>query len=304
MNTHLIKSSSRVSESVGPVSNKVTEIKDSNARRLENYKGRKLLIVTPTLGKSPFWQEMIASIVDLGIPYWHYIICPPSARNRLAFECPQSVVIAERPGTIGLYDAINQAMEAAAKIPWEWMTYINDDDVLRPGVVECLTRASLDVDVCYGRVTKIDEQGRRIEGVSTLRSEKYILPLAAARINGCAQQGTLFRRRIWEKIAPFDTTLKSVADFDLFVRAALAGAKLKYCPFGTGAFRHRAGQISQDVQLGLREKDEMIKKHGLERFRPQAQWAKLIFRLQNAGIYGQRLLQRRFQTSHQMLAKH
>jgi len=261
-----------------------------------------LLIVTPTLGCSPFWRQTLDSIAGLGIPYRHCIVCPRQVRARIATECPDAIVIAESPERAGLYAAVNQGVAAVTGENWEWMTYINDDDLLSSGVSTCLNQVTADVDLCYGRVDKIDESGRRLEAISTLRSEKDFLYLAAAGISGFNQQGALLRRRLWEKVKPFDVRLKICADFDLFVRAALAGGKMKYFSVTTGAFRIRAGQISQDVPLELREKQEIHRRNDLGRFVGGAQRVRWRFRIQNCGTYWRRMLRGRFYTSHQMLA--
>ncbi len=261
-----------------------------------------LLIITPTLGSSHFFPETMQSIARLRCSYRHIIVCPSWQVERLKAICSESTVVAEPAHTRGLYGAINHGLAAAQSDDWKWFTYINDDDLLLPGVEACLGGAHEDDDLCYGHVDKIDEQSTRIESISTLKSASHFLPLVRSGISGFNQQGAIIRRQICERIGDFDTNLRICADFDYFVRAAVNGARLRYFPVVTGAFRIRAGQISQDIALELEEKTEIYRKNNLDRYLGGAIRAKMLFRFQNSGAYVRRMLRGGFYTSYQLLS--
>jgi len=262
----------------------------------------KLLIVTPTLGQSPFFSETMRSITHLRHVHVHVIVCPEATRDRLAREWPGSIVIAEPENARGLYAAINYGLWCAREEEWDWFTYINDDDLIRPGIDACLERANSTDDLCYGIVEKIDELGNCIEPISTLRTESLYLPLVRGGISGFNQQGAIMRRTLCSRIGEFDTKLKICADLDYFVRAAAKGANLRFFPVVTGAFRIRPGQISQDISREHEEKLLVYQKSDLDRFLRQSPRAKMIFRWQNSPAYLRRFLRGKFYTSYQLLS--
>ena len=53
----------------------------------------------------------------------------------------------------GLYGALNAGLAATVETPWDWYTYINDDDLLSLGFGEMMTRHDARGDlatVAYG----------------------------------------------------------------------------------------------------------------------------------------------------------
>lgn len=261
----------------------------------------RLLIVTPTLGSSAFFKQTVESVAAYAPFATHIVVCPGSVVSTMQGVCRDASIVAEPPDVGGLYGAVNHGVGQAPQ-PWEWLTYINDDDVLLPGFVEALGRVSPDDGIGYGRVDKIDERGNRVGGISTLLSPRWFLPLASAGISGFNQQGVLIHRRVWETVGPFDPRFRICADFDFFVRAARAGARLRYLRTTTGAFRIRRGQISHDIAVEAAEKQRIYLSSGLGQYARAAVRAKWFFRVQNSHLYLRRLLRVELRTSHQMLA--
>lgn len=98
----------------------------------------KILVVTPTLGESPWLAETVASVAALRIPGAHVLVAPEAAVGKLAARFPGVTVVPEPGG--GMYAAVNAGL--AAVQGWEAFTYINDDDLLLPGFTAVVERAS------------------------------------------------------------------------------------------------------------------------------------------------------------------
>lgn len=208
----------------------------------------KLLVVTPTLGESP-WLVHTASGVDMvrraGIGIRWVIVCPGQRLNALGEAFPNAELVEER--SHGLYSAINQGIQFAGDQDWEWFSYINDDDGLLPGFVEaCSLATQTDADIIYGNVEFVGAEGATAGAVSACKRPADALPLFACGITPFTQQGTLVRRRVVEKLGGFDERLSHVADSEFWVRALLSGAKAVRMDAAVAYFRVRPGQLSKN----------------------------------------------------------
>ena len=75
-----------------------------------------------------------------------------------------------------------------------------------------------------------------------------------------AQESTIWRRSLWEKAgAKLSTGLKAAADFELWLRFFQYDT-LYFVSNCIGMFRHRKGQISEQLEAYLSEVDEVYSK--------------------------------------------
>ena len=117
-----------------------------------------LLVVTPTLGESPFLDQTVASIEAQPLHIRHVISTPGRKVAELAARYPHALVVPDAGRLGGIYGAINAGIQAA-KFKWDWFTYINDDDTLLPGfglVILQNLRDPSPSPVVYGDVELID----------------------------------------------------------------------------------------------------------------------------------------------------
>jgi hypothetical protein len=222
-----------------------------------------LLIVTPTLGQSPFLDRTVAGILALPVPFKHFMVCPASVVGDLTGRFPHATVFADAGREAGLYGAINIALEAAGE-DWEWFTYINDDDELGPDFGRMAQRhfgAPSPEPVVYGKVRLIDEQNGTLGFVTLERRPAFIPTVLRAGISPLNQQGMLFHRDVVRELRQFDTKYRLCADLDFWARALAAGHTFRYYPEEVGRFRIRRGQISGDVNVTKREQDEIARRH-------------------------------------------
>ncbi len=268
-----------------------------------------LLVVTPTLGDSPFLDASIQAVRDLALRTTHVISCPAGRIAAMRDRFPHCIVVPEagREGAIygALNTALNTALEQAPK-DWDWFTYINDDDELTPGFAQMarahFQRANAE-PVTYGDVRVITEDGTPVSLITTEKTPRYFAPLLREGISPLNQQGMLFRADVVRELKAFDMRYRLCADLDFWLRAHAAGHAFRHYPIEVGKFRIRAGQLSGDVGLTIREQREVV-----SRVLPggssalMLRWARLRYRLLNLPRYLERRRLAGWATSNTLLA--
>jgi glycosyltransferase involved in cell wall biosynthesis len=217
---------------------------------------------------------------------------------------PHAKVCADQGRTGGIYGALNAGI-AAAESNWEWFTYINDDDVLRPefSVMHAAeTAAETRADVAYGDVELIDEGGAPISRITIERSPEWIPALLQDHISPLMQQGMLFRRATVERLRRFDTRYRLCADLDFWLRAYVAGARFRSHAMRVAQFRLRRGQLSGNTSITAFEQAEIVERH-LPREIPPAvrRVARWRYRWCNLPRYLARIRNRGLQSSYEVL---
>jgi GT2 family glycosyltransferase len=238
----------------------------------------RVLVVTPTLGKGPWLDAAVASIRQFAPSADHVIVAPVDLADDLERRFGGSRVIAE--SSQGVYAAVNQA---ARTIPdWEWMTYLNDDDLLLPGFLGSLDRAGQEdqADVVYGRVRYFSSDGRSSVSMPIEPAPRRLQALMASGVSPITQQGTLVRKRCFELLGGFDERLRLVSDFDFWVRATRSGGGFVHVADDVAGFRVRTGQLSADRSLVKREMSEILNRH----FPRRRRWEPAAFRFRTANI--------------------
>ena len=185
-----------------------------------------LLVITPTLGDSPYLDDTMASVRALPFPVIHVLSVPAPRVDALRGRYPHAVVVPDAGREGGIYGALNAAL-LQAPAGWDWFTYINDDDLLLPGfaaaAVQHFALGEKAEPVAYGDVELIDGNGRRV-GVSTVTPDpRWIPALMQAHISPLMQQGMLFRRDCVMRLRQFDLRYRLCADLDFWLRACAAG---------------------------------------------------------------------------------
>jgi hypothetical protein len=122
-----------------------------------------------------------------------------------------------------------------------------------------------------------------------------LLPLYSAGYSPLLQQGTLFRRSVFERLNGFDESYRFVGDADFWWRALEAGHVFRrdaHPP--VAAFRLHSGQLTQRFNTPMQaEHERMVSAHGGRR-RSLRSWSALCrFRGGNMPSYIVRFLRRR-----------
>jgi GT2 family glycosyltransferase len=267
-------------------------------------KAESIIVVTPTLGTSLWLSETISSVKDNLPNSTHIISCPESKTSELQARFPQVRVIADQGKQNGLYGAINAGIESVDS-DWEWFTYINDDDLLMPGVGRLAERlTSTNANIMFGDVNYIDERGCEIAPIPIEPKLKHHRDLFRCRITPYVQQGSFFSRSVFERLNGFESKFRLSADFDFMIRALNHGFGTEYVCETVASFRIRAAQLSSARAEMIAECNEIIHSNlGPPPTAAFAKWTALRFKLRNLRYYIRRLRAAGFVSSERIMAK-
>jgi glycosyltransferase involved in cell wall biosynthesis len=120
-----------------------------------------------------------------------------------------------------------------------YLTWLNSDDVLLPGALRRHAGAFQscpDADVFYGDHVVMDAAGVVVE---RYKHPCYYYKLAWLTMPYIAQPGTVFTRRIWERVGGVDTSMQCAFDYDLWFRFMKANVRFVHVGgFVSGFRRH------------------------------------------------------------------
>lgn len=266
----------------------------------------KLLVITPTLGLSPWMAETVASVAAHGGGARHVLVAPAAVADSLAARFP-SVQMETDPGG-GMYAAINAGLAAAGH--WEAFSYLNDDDVLLPDfaanvrAVEAMgVRAA---GIGYGGVRLISGDGRRMGAIPISPAPALNRLLYAQRLEPVYQHGTVVTRAVIDRIGAFDAGLRFCGDSEFLARACVRGVPfVRATGRETAAFRLRAGQLTKNRAAMLAERNRVDEKLGLLAPKPAGalRWARWRFRIANLSVYTERIRRHGFVTFDTLLER-
>ena len=122
----------------------------------------------------------------------------------------------------GIYDAMNKA---AALATGEWLFFLNAGDAFADaGVLADVARAAAAnpaVDIVFGDVLYVGAGGSRRKRFHWVTRRRLLF-------GDLCHQAVFVRRALLQRNGPFYASLRWNADFDWFVRACRAGARLHY----------------------------------------------------------------------------
>lgn len=262
-----------------------------------------ILVVTPTLGESPWLDETVASVTAQDMPCRHVLVCPADKVTALSARFPGVEVYPEPGG--GMYAAINAGLEAAGE--WGAFTYINDDDLLLPGFSKLAAAAQLGGErVVYGGVRLINTHGERTGAIPISPWSRLNRVLYAQRVEPVYQHGTIFTRAVYDRIGGFDTDLQFCGDSEMLARACVSDVPFHRASLGVvAAFRLRAGQLTKNLPVMLAEHHKLYNKLQLPapRLTLKHRVARLLFLVGNLGVYVERIRRHGFIGFGEVLAK-
>ena len=228
-----------------------------------------LTIVTPTLNSANTIRGTLESLRPLVEEGAQHIVVDSGSTDGTMEIARQfgSEVVYHPPGN--MYAAINAGMEKARG---EWLTYINSDDLLFADyVVEALEIVSNGVDVIYGDIDFIDDQGRFL--FSRRAPDPYHLSWLMRYYNPFPQQGALFKREAFDRVGGFNTQFRFASDLDFFVRCMLGGERFyKFRGKSVAAFRLLPSQLSQSSRIEMAPEGIEIRKKLREEFNTIPNW--------------------------------
>lgn len=164
----------------------------------------------------------------------------------------------------GQADALNRAM---SRMGGNIIGFINGDDCMAQGtaqrVLEFFSNRP-DIDLVYGGVQWIDEQGTAIgEHRGHINSLEEALDIYSVwwSERQWVQPEVFYRRALWERVGGFDTQYHLAFDYDFWVRCFLAGAKAAQIPHVLARFRKHAAQKSAAAERAADEIRDIVQRH-------------------------------------------
>lgn len=261
------------------------------------------LVITPTLGESPWLAETVASVASHALTGQHVLVAPVDVVPALAARFPKVTVLPETGG--GMYAAINVALQVTQD--WDAFTYINDDDLLLPGfkaVAAALAARPGEPLIAYGRVRLIDGRGDRLGAIPVSPCPSYNRELYAQRLEPVYQHGTLVGRAVWTQHGGFDPDFRYCGDSEFFARMCAHGVPAVHVGGEVAAFRLHQGQLTKNRPVMIAERTRVDEKLGLRTaLTARHLWARLLFRLANLPVYAGRILRHGFVSFDELLAR-
>jgi len=264
----------------------------------------KVLVVTPTMGESPWLAETVVSVAALSPAPEHVLVAPAAAVAALAARFPGVTVVAEPGG--GMYAAINAGLAAARD--WDAFTYLNDDDLLLPGfsaVAAALAEQPKQPLLAYGRVALINGEGRRLGAIPVSPWPQLNRDLYAQRLEPVYQHGTLVSRAAWAQHGGFDPAYFFCGDSEFLARLCVRGVPAVRVGGEVAAFRLHGGQLTKNRPAMLAERARVDEQLGLLAAQPTVRhhWARLVFRTANLPAYAGRIFRHGFVSFDELLER-
>jgi glycosyltransferase involved in cell wall biosynthesis len=219
-------------------------------------------VVTPTLNAERYLHQTLESIwrqTGEVVKVDHVIVDGGSADATvdIAGRYPSRTVVASDDR--GMYDAINRGMGI---VRGDIVGYLNADDELAPGAFAAVAQA-LEAHpgaqwVC-GRLEYIDDGGRILGAMTPVPLD---LPSFVGLGWNCISQPTVWiRRSFYDRVGPFDISLRNCGDYDWFARALRLAPPL-ILDSTVARFRLHGDQLSFDPEAMERESSMIRDRYG------------------------------------------
>lgn len=227
----------------------------------------KITIVTPSYNHGKFLEQTICSVLDQGYPNLEYIIMDGGSSDDSVeiikrYERHLAYWVSEKDG--GQYDAINRGMSRGTG---HIMAWLNSDDMYCPWalrtVAEVFTQLP-EVDWltsmypggidCVGHCLQFGD----IPGFSLQAFlDGAYLPGKYKAYSFIQQEGTFWRRELWEKSRDIDHALTLSGDFDLWCRFYEHAELFGLCS-PLAFFRLHEEQKSLDLETYVEQADRSL----------------------------------------------
>ena len=177
-------------------------------------------MVTPTLNQARFLEPTLRSVRAQTYPAIEHVVVDGGSTDGtldiLRREGQKGTIRWISEPDTGMYDAVNKGLAMAKG---EVLAYVNSDDAYLPWAIDAVMRlfeARPAVDVVFGDGLKVDEES----GVQNLRLFPPFDRVSLANYESLMQPAVFWRRRVVDRIGPFDSQLRYVADLDYWLRAS------------------------------------------------------------------------------------
>jgi hypothetical protein len=221
-----------------------------------------LSILTPTRNYEHFLSDALESVRAQGNGDVEHVIVDGASTDgtiRLLHEWGDRVRFLSEPDN-GQSDALNKAVAMANG---EWFGWLNADEFYLPGALEtfraALRRAPA-ADVIYGDCCLVDERGRLLRLVPEPSFHSRVLRWYGPILASCA----VFIRVSAMPERGWDSTLRRMMDWDLYLELERRGAHFTHVAAPIGAFRVHGDQVTAvQVPIWAGEALQVRSRHAL-----------------------------------------
>lgn len=224
----------------------------------------RISVVTPSFNMRPYLARTIDSVLrNLRAGDEYFVIDGGSSDGTpeliATYAGRLTGWVSERDG--GYAEALAKGF---ARASGDVLCWINCGDLLLDGAFDaaCAALADTGADLIYGDDFYIDEDDRVISF-----SRGLIGDLRSAMLYGGwtpLQDACFWRHDLYRRAGGMDAGLRYAADYDLFLRMALAGRAV-YVPKAFSAFRRHAGQKSISGARAYQEERARVRRRELGR---------------------------------------
>jgi glycosyltransferase involved in cell wall biosynthesis len=217
-------------------------------------------IVTPSLNSGRFIEQAIQSVLRQDYPRIEYLVVDGGSTDEtfsiLARHKERVRFISVNDS--GIADAINRgfAMTEGSILAW-----LSADDYYLPGAIAAAVE-SLEADpeagAVYGEALWVDEACNSLKPYPTVRPYD---PAMWSRECAVCQPACFFRRSVFEAVGGLDISLKTVFDYDLWIRMARSYRFISI-PMCVVASRMHVENLSLSRRdLVFQESIQLLKRH-------------------------------------------
>jgi FkbM family methyltransferase len=189
----------------------------------------KVSVITPSFNQGQFLPFNIESVSGQTHDHVEHIIVDPGSSDGsrdIAAAARHAILIAEPDR--GQSDGICKGF---ARSTGDILTWLNSDDLYPDeGVLAQVAdefEKNPDVDVIYGKVNFVDEDGKFLRKGYVNPNESSLLETFQYQV-GIVQPGLFMRRRVFEALGGPSDQYEYCMDYEYWVRIASAGYKWKY----------------------------------------------------------------------------
>ncbi len=220
-------------------------------RRENPYNSALVSIVIPCYKQGHFLAESIESILSQTYQNYEIIVIDDGSPDNTA-------QVASRYAEVRVIRQENQGLSAArnkgiSESHGEFLVCLDADDRLLPGALEsglvCMAR-SPESEFVFGRYRGIKIDGAPTGVISKLSDENIYLGLLARNCIGPLAP-VMFRRRVFDKVGGFDTSINSASDYDIYLRISSSFPTHRYDEI-VAEYRVYDSSMSADMGLMLR----------------------------------------------------
>jgi glycosyltransferase involved in cell wall biosynthesis len=202
----------------------------------------RISVVTPSFNMAPYLEDTIQSVIGNLRPGDEYFVIDGGSTDGSVdvirrHEQNLTGWVSEKDA--GYADAIGKGF---ARATGDILCWINAGDLYLVGAFDAARELlAPDLDMIFGDDFYFDEANRVLS-----YSNGWVPDLRLATLYGGwtpMQDACFWRRSIYNDIDGINRKLKYAADFDLFLRMAVAG-RTRYVPIAFSGFRRHNGQMS------------------------------------------------------------